>query len=51
MQIIFEPGVRILSMILNMHLLPHLLDGYRDPAKDFEFLGMVKPPGRKNLGS
>ena len=39
MQVIFKLGIKNLSVILHMPLLPHLLAGKRDTQKDFQFLG------------
>ena len=39
MQVIFKLGIKNLSMILYMPLLPHLLAWKKDTPKEFQFLG------------
>lgn len=52
MQVIFKLGVKNLSVILYMPLLPHLLAWKRDTEKDFQFLGDdMKKPGKENSNS
>ena len=49
MQVVFKLGIKNLSVILYMPLLPHLLAWKKDTPKEFQFLGDDEETWQGNL--